>query len=159
MATVFGMPTRFGGELTINRLDMDAIISPQDTVGAKLERIWDHIKDWFCNTNLVEAKQQLSILQDPQASITEKAGSFFKLRDLVGQSYRDRFEVTPEAFGVTMNLNYGEGFTPYNQSIVLCSHEYLLDELEKDIIKAAADPKFLATYHKELVGDLQGQNF
>lgn len=161
MATVLGVPTRFGGELTINRSDVKSIQTSEglNSVGMRLQHIWDRIKDWFCNTNLVEAKQQLSVLYSPDASTSEKADSYFKLMDLVGEGYRDRFKVQPEAFGFSTSINYGDGVTPYSQSIVLCNRDYLLTQLEADIAKASAKPDLLALYQRELARDLPRATF
>lgn len=160
MAVVLGVPGRFG-ELSLHRSDIKSVREPHDpaSIGSRVERIWDRIKDWFCGSRLIEAKEHLAVLYAPDATSLKKAESYFRLKELVGAGYSDRFSEKTEAFGFSVNINFGEGLEAYSHSIAVCNHEYLSQEINQDIAKADKDSGLHERYVRELVRDLPRAGF
>jgi hypothetical protein len=154
MATVLGVPGRFG-EVAITRSDVKAIKEAgcRCTTTA-LDRVWDRVKDWFCNTKLVEAKLHLQVLYDPDASVIQKTESYFALKSMVGPAYVSRFAEENEDFGFSLNIDFGSDLEPYSSSVVLCNQSYLTEQLNADVDKAAADPELALRFERELAMDL-----
>lgn len=156
MATVLGVPGRFG-ERSLHRSDIRAASAAPGTQPAFLrtiERIWDRIKDWFCNSNLREAKDCLAILYDPATSDRDKVAAFVRLKGLVGPAYLDRFRIVPAAFGYELRIDYGSDIAAYAHSVELCDAAALASKLNDDVAAAAADPALKAKYRNELARDL-----
>jgi len=156
MATVLGVPGRFG-EVALHRSDIRAASAArgsQSSLILTLERIWDRIKDWFCNTNVREAKDRLVTLYDPGASDRDRVAAFSKLQQLVGPAYQDRFRIGPAAFGYELRIDYGTNIAPYTHSVELCDGAAFASNLNDDIASAAADPVLGAKYRNELARDL-----
>src|SRR5690606_31920 len=76
--------------------------------------IWDKIKDWFFGTNIVEAKNHLTTLYNPNASVRDRLISYNALRDMVGDGYRNRFVEKTDATGHTLSIVYGDDLPPYS---------------------------------------------
>lgn len=97
----FGVPS-------ISASDIKTIqgATDRDGIGSGLSRIWDKVCDWFCSTNRAEAKQCLFDLYADPASTTakDKLDSFLRLRDLVGEDYKDRFQLEEDDDGFTFKL-------------------------------------------------------
>lgn len=154
MTTVLGVPGRFG-ELTITRSDVKALQATGCGCGpTSLDRVWDKIKDWFCNTKLVEAKRHLQVLYSPYATFLQKGESYFALKALVGPAYLDRFSEEAEAFGYSLNIQFGEGLEPFREPIVLCSRTYVEKTLDEDITMIASDTRLEDLSKQELARDL-----
>src|SRR5690606_22457210 len=112
------------------------------------------IKDWFCNTKLVEAKRHLQVLYSPYATFLQKGESYFALKALVGPAYLDRFSEEAEAFGYSLNIQFGEGLEPFREPIVLCSRTYVEKTLDEDITMIASDTRLEDLSKQELARDL-----
>jgi len=140
------------GDLQVSQTDIRYAQKP-DTLGAKLNRVWDHITDWFLGTNYVQAKDNLAVLYNAEASPREKAESFFKLKALVAPAYQDRFVVTIEPFGYSLEIKYGGGLEPYSFSVQICDPVRLTKTLNDYTRWSITDATERAKYEKALQKD------
>jgi len=156
MATVLGIQGRFF-DISLNPSDIKAASAGQSdrpSIARTIERIWDTIKDWFCRTNVREAKSHLFTLYDPSATDRDKAVAYFALKNLVGGGYVDRFTVEMMPFGYELRIDYGSGIPSFTHSVELCSGDILAEKLNKDISEAWSDPDARCRFQGELVRDL-----
>lgn len=78
--------------------------SDRDNIGGFRSRLWDKISDFFCGTQRQEAKKILLDLFLPGTIDAHKIQSFFALKDLAGDGYKDHFRHSIEGNKETYTL-------------------------------------------------------
>ena len=140
------------GDMQVSKSDIhDA--QKCNTLSAKLSRIWDRITDWFLGTNYVQAKDNLAVLYNAEASPREKAESFFNLKALASHAYQDRFVVTNEPYGYSLQIKYGGGLEPYACSVQICDPVPLAKTLNNHTFLSITDASERVKYEKALQKD------
>lgn len=56
-------------------------------------RLWDSVTDWFCGTNKAEAIRLLFDISSGSTSNSTKVNSFYALKELAGDGYKNRFMI------------------------------------------------------------------
>ncbi|CAM2157050.1 protein of unknown function [Pararobbsia alpina] len=73
-----------------------------------VERIWDKVVDYFCGTCREEAKQCLAVLYSPHEADNLRLESYYRLRDLAGEGFKDRFVTLSDREGEVFLLTIDE---------------------------------------------------
>jgi len=157
MVAVLGLPGRFG-DVTLHRADIRTAAKGQAetlSLARMIGRIWDRIKDWFCNTHVGEAKSLLAKLYDPGLSDRDRISAYFSLKALVSDAYRDRFAEKDDAFGFRLTIDFAaDGLLPFSHSVVLCNGEDLARRVNDELARAAEDPAAHGWDKEQLAVDL-----
>lgn len=100
---------RFGAPvITASGIETVQKAEDRDKIGNIFTRAWDAVADWFCDTDRAEAKKCLFDLYNDSATAEQKISSFYRLNDLVGMEYKDRFSVVDDQDGrLTFKLALG----------------------------------------------------
>ncbi len=135
-----------GSAAPILGADMEAIeqAASRDAIGSWYTRAWDAASDWVYGTHLGEAKQCLYDLYADSATDQDKIASFLKLQELVGEDYKDRFQLRDEERRVTYSLEI-EGVKTFSliQLKPKADLASLQQELERIGAGASMDEQFL----------------
>jgi len=92
--------------------------------------IMDRIKDWFCHTNRVEAKQCLYTLTHEERNSTERIEAFLRLKELCADTFKDRFKMEITTDG-RMNLGIVKDYSSYHSHNTLFNSERQFERLDE----------------------------
>lgn len=112
------MKSILGSDGSINKniaRDVDLVKSASDRehIGTVFDRVWDKIKDWFNTTHIQESKKCLFDLYSPSSTDEKKLGSYFRLKELAGHAYKDRFIEQAVGDNLTFKINFGDALPDY----------------------------------------------
>lgn len=108
--------------------------SSRDHIGTVVARAWDHVIDWFCETNRTEAKKCLFDLFSPLTSDLEKIEIFQKLQNLAGKGFQQQFTSTNESEKESYAIKLADGSECFSLSRTLlrCDSELILKKIAFD---------------------------